>query len=191
MNRDEVIDILKHTGVLLQGHFLLTSGRHSAQFLQCSQLFQNPRAAAPLVAELVKPLDGQIDTVVGPAMGGVILAYEAARALGARAIYTEKESGRMVLKRGFFLQPGERVLVVEDAVTTGGSVRQTMEAVAATGAEMVGAAALVDRSGGRVSLGVPFRALVTLDIPSYEPDDCPLCRAGIPLSRPKASPGQG
>ncbi|MCL5677253.1 MAG: orotate phosphoribosyltransferase, partial [Firmicutes bacterium] len=135
------------------------------------------------------------NTVAGPAMGGVILAYEVARALGARAIFAEKvekpegAEPAMAFKRGFVLRPGERVLVVEDAVTTGGSIRQVMDAVQAAGGQVVAVGAVVDRSAGTVDFGVPFKALLTLDVPSYLSGDCPQCRAGILLVRPKAGGG--
>ncbi len=182
------LDRLVELGVLRQGHFLLTSGRHSDRFMLLSQLFQHPAAgqefAAALAAKLPWP---EIDVVIGPAMGGVILAYEVARALeGPLAIYAEKTEGdAMALKRGFTLRPGERVLVVEDAISTGGSINKVIQLVRQSDAELVGAAALVDRTGGRIDLGVPFVSLISLTVDSYEPTDCPLCQAGLPLVKPK------
>ncbi len=190
MNREETIDIFRKTGVLMDGHFLLTSGRHSPQFLQCSQALQFPEVGERLGRALAELFAGDhIETVVGPAMGGVILAYEIARAVGARAIYAEKlENGGFGFRRGFALRPGEAVLLVEDAVTTGGSVKKVLDLALGTGARPVGVGALIDRSGGKVDLGVPLKVLVSMEIPAYEPGECPLCRAGIPLTRPKGTP---
>ncbi len=188
MTAEEAIKIFKDTGVLMDGHFLLTSGKHSPKFLQCSQVLQRPEATGPLGRAVAGFFAGErVETVIGPAMGGVILAYETARALGARAIYAEKgEGGGFVLRRGFSLRPGERVLLVEDAVTTGGSVKQVLALVVKLGAVPVGIGALVDRSGGKVDLGVPLKAVAAMEVEAYDPADCPLCRAGVPLTRPKA-----
>jgi len=188
LTEDEIIDLLKRTGVLQEGHFRLTSGRHSPTFLQCSQVMQYPHYAEMLCRQLAAPFQGSgVQTVIGPAMGGIILAYETARALGVRAIFAEREEGKMHLRRGFSMTPGERFLVVEDAVTTGGSVNEVLELLAEAKARVVGVAMLVDRSGGRVGFGVPQEALVTLDIPSYSPAECPLCRAGVPITYPKSA----
>ena len=188
MNPLEVEGLFRATGVLQEWHFLLTSGRHSPGFLQCSQVLQLPAETARLAADLATAFRGEgVEVVLGPAMGGVILAYEVARQLGTRAMYLEKGGdGSMVLKRGFRLSPGQRVLVVEDAVTTGGSVLKTIQALEPLGVQIVGVGALVDRSGGQVNLGYPLRALLTLEVPSYEPEECPECRAGVPLVKPKA-----
>ncbi len=184
---DDFLALLRGTGVYREGHFLLTSGRHSPAFFLFSQLFQHPREAERAGAALAALFAGEaVDTVVGPAVGGIILAHEVARALGVRSIFAEKVDGGMAFRRGFALRPGERVLIVEDAVTTGGSVLKVLAQVRAVGAVPVGVGAVVDRSGGRAEFGVPFRAVLALDVPSYGPDDCPLCRAGIPLERPKA-----
>lgn len=186
MTEEEVLELLRRTGVLMEGHFRLTSGRHSPTFLQCSQVLQYPHYAELLCAQLAAPFAGSgVQAVIGPALGGIILAYETARALGVRAIFAEREEGQMRLRRGFAISPGERFLVVEDAVTTGGSVNEVLELLAQARARAVGVAMLVDRSGGRVGFGIPQAALVTLDVPSYSPAECPLCRAGIPLSYPK------
>ena len=181
------LERLKAWGVLREGHFLLTSGRHSSRFLLFAPAFALPSAAAELgqaVAELFERQD--IETVVGPAMGGVILAHEVARALGVRSIFAEKDGERMALKRGFTLRAGERVLVVEDAVSTGGSVQKVLDICEAMQADVRGVGIIADRPGGKVDLGVPLKALMTLEIPSYAPDDCPLCREGRPLERPKS-----
>ncbi|MHB0885411.1 MAG: orotate phosphoribosyltransferase [Bacillota bacterium] len=189
MTADEAIEIYRDTGVLMDGHFLLTSGKHSPRFLQCSQVLQHPETTARLAAALAELFAGErVETVIGPAMGGVILAYETARALGARAIYAEKnDGGGFMLRRGFTIRPRERVLLVEDAVTTGGSVKRVLDLVVELGAVPVGIGALVDRSGGQVDLGVPLRAVATLSVEAYDPAECPLCKAGVPLTRPKAA----
>ena len=188
---DEVLETLRQAGAILEGHFLLTSGRHSYRFLQMSQVWQYPAQAERLARALGSRVADRLgpdaaETVVGPAMGGVIIGYEVARALGLRSVYTEKEGEGMALKRGFRVHPGERVLMTEDAVTTGGSVRKAMDALRAAGAVPVAVATAVDRSLGKADLGVPLISLVQVDIPSYPPDDCPLCRQGLPLTKPKS-----
>lgn len=190
VTEEEILRLLRETGVIMEGHFRLTSGRHSPTFLQCSQVLQYPRHAEALCRQLAAPFAGSgVQGVIGPAVGGIILAYETARALGVRAIFAEREEGRMRLRRGFTISPGERFLVVEDAVTTGGSVNEVLELLAEARARAVGVAMLVDRSGGKVGFGVPQVALVTLDVPSYSPAECPLCRAGVPLVYPKGAAG--
>lgn len=185
MQREEILDLFQKTGVLLEGHFRLTSGRHSGKYLQCAQVLQYPQYTDKLAEELAAAFTGQaIDTVIGPALGGIIIAYEVARKLGTRALFAERENGVMTLRRGFRISPGERVLVVEDVVTTGGSVNEVLEIVAAQQGQVVGVGALVDRSGGRLNFGVPLRALLELEIPSYSPAECPLCQAGLPLVKP-------
>lgn len=187
MKTQEVLEILARTGVLMEGHFLLTSGKHSDRFLLCSQVLQYPPEAEKICQALARLFPDQgIDTVMGPAMGGIILSYETARALDCRAIYTEKEGRDMVLKRGFSLSPGERVLVVEDVMTTGGSAKKVVNIAREKGAQVVGVAAMVDRSGGSIDLGVPIRSLVQLSISSWDPDQCPLCLQGVELIRPKS-----
>lgn len=179
------MQILHQSGALLEGHFLLTSGRHAARYIQCARVLQYPAYAALLGEELAGFFRAEeVQAVLGPALGGIIVAHEVARALGARAIFAEREEGRLTLRRGFSLAAGEAVVVVEDVLTTGGSARETMALAQAAGARVVGVGALVDRSGGRLDLGVPTRALLTLDVPSYEPQDCPLCREGLPLVKP-------
>lgn len=188
MTGEEVLDLFRRTGVLVEGHFRLTSGRHSPVFLQCSLVLQYPPYAEMLCRQLAAPFqDSGVQGVIGPALGGVILAYETARALGVRAVFAEKEEGQLRLRRGFSLSPGERFLVVEDAISTGGSVNRILELLAQARAQAIGVAVLADRSGGRVEFGIPQVALVTMDIPSYSPAECPQCRAGIPLTYPKAA----
>ncbi|WP_273379259.1 orotate phosphoribosyltransferase [Symbiobacterium thermophilum] len=192
---EKVLDILRTTGALLEGHFQLTSGRHSDRFFLMPHTLQHPaqterlcRALAGLFAE-----EG-VETVVGPATGGIILAYEVARQLErltgrpVRAIFTEKtEDGGMALKRQWRLRSGERVLVVEDAITTGGSVVKAIAALQAYQPALVGVGCIVDRSRGAVEFGVPLRALVRAEVDSWTPDECPLCRAGVPVVKPKGN----
>ncbi len=181
----QLLSIFHETGALLEGHFQLTSGLHSPRYLQCALVLQHPPHAEMAGRSLAAHFaDEQIDIVVAPAIGGIIVGYETARAAGARALFTEREAGTMTLRRGFSIKPGERVLVVEDVVTTGGSTRETIETVRRAGGEVVGAGSMVDRSGGAVDLGVRRVALVTLDVPAYDPASCPLCQSGTPAVKP-------
>ena len=186
MTRDELIKLLEEIGAIRQGHFELSSGRHSGTYIQCALVLQYPNHAEELgraIAEQVRDLE--VSCVVSPALGGLIIGQEVARALGVRAIFVERDrSGQMTMRRGFELKPGERVLVVEDVWTTGGSTRETIGVVEQASGLVVAAGAIIDRSGGRLELNVPARALLELDVPSFEPDDCPLCRAGSIAMRP-------
>jgi len=185
MTRDEILELFTKTDVLKTGHFLLTSGLHSDKYLQCAQLLQYPEATEKAIGELAKNFKGEdVHTVIGPAMGGIIISYEMARQLGARSIFAEREDGKMTLRRGFTLNPGERVLVVEDVVTTGGSVKEVISLVNELGAQVVAVAALVDRSGGKVDFGVPAYYLLNLDVKAYVPQECPLCKEAIPIIKP-------
>ena len=185
MTREEILELFTKTDVLKTGHFLLTSGLHSDKYLQCAQLLQYPEATEKAIAELANNFkDKGIETVVGPAMGGIIISYEMARQLGAKAIFTEREDGKMALRRGFAIKPGEKILVVEDVVTTGGSVKEVIYLVKELGGEVVAVAALVDRSGGKVDFGVSAYYLLDLDVKSYAPEECPLCKEGLPLVKP-------
>lgn len=173
------------TGALLRGHFRLSSGLHSDTYLQSALVLQHPREASRLGDALAAAFAGvTVDAVVAPAIGGILVAHEVARALGVRGLFTEREEGRMTLRRGFRLEPGERCLVAEDVITTGGSTREVMETVETSGGVVVGVGALVDRSGGRVALAVPLAALLTLDASTYPAADCPLCRTGMPVVKP-------
>ncbi len=184
MDDHKLLSLLKETGVLMEGHFLLTSGKHSGRFLQCSQLLQYPEYTAEVCRLMAKPYEkDNITAVIGPAMGGVILAYETARALHARALYAEPAEGKMVLRRGFKLTKKDRVLVVEDAVTTGGSVQKVLDLLSTLEVEAVGVAVLIDRSGGKVDFGMPAHYLLSMNIDSFDPGTCPLCEAGIPLQK--------
>jgi orotate phosphoribosyltransferase len=180
-----LLSIFQQTGALLEGHFQLTSGLHSPRYLQCALVLAHPRHAEWVGRALASHFaEEQVAAVVAPAIGGIIVAHETARALGARALFTEREGGRMTFRRGFKLSESERVLVVEDVVTTGGSTRETIDAVTGAGGKVVGAGSLVDRSGGAVDVGVRRVALMTLDVPAYDPADCPLCREGTPAVKP-------
>ena len=183
---DRVLEILTETGVLLQGHFLLTSGRHSDKYMQCARVFQYPEYSEELSRMLAAQLsDLDIDLVIGPAIGGIVFSYEMGRALGVKTLFAERENGTMTLRRGFSIKPGSRVLVVEDAVTTGGSVKEVIALVESLDAQVVGVGSLVDRSGGTVDFGVPFYAVYRTKIESFTAEECPICKEGkIPLVKP-------
>jgi orotate phosphoribosyltransferase len=179
MEADEVLKKFKETGALLEGHFVLSSGLHSAVYLQCALVLQHPSEAEELARRLAEHFSGEnIQTVASPAIGGLIIGHEVARAIGARFIWTERENGKMTLRRGFSVTPDERVLVVEDVVTTGGSTRETVEALQASGANVVAAASIVDRSAGKAEVGVPRVSLASLDVPSVDPSVCEACKRG-------------
>ena len=185
MTESEVLTLFRRSGALLEGHFRLSSGLHSPGYLQCALVLQHPRDAEALgaaVGKLVRSLGAA--TVLSPALGGIVIGQEVGRALGVRAIFAERQDGTLTLRRGFALDPGEKVLVVEDVVTTGGSTRETMEVARAAGAVVVGACAIVDRSGGKQDLDVPFHALLPMDVKTYQPDACPLCQQGVPVVKP-------
>lgn len=176
-----VIDILKKTEALLEGHFLLSSGKHSNRYIQCAKILQYPEEAEKVLAAVVNQLkDMEIDVVLGPAMGGVIVAYEIGRQLGKKAIFTErdKENDAMVLRRGFEIKKGEKVLITEDVVTTGKSALEAVDVVQSLGGEVVGIACIADRSKGK--LQYPIYSAIKLEIDTYESDQCPLCKEGIP-----------
>jgi orotate phosphoribosyltransferase len=184
MEEAAVRKLLVDTGAILEGHFLLTSGLHSPLYVEKFQVLQWPEHTARLCAALAGRFKGAgIQVVVGPVTGGIILAHEVGKNLGTRAIFTERENGRMTLRRGFAIAPGERVLVVEDIVTTGGSVHEVLEVVKEQGGEVAGVALLVDRSGGKADFGVRTEALLKLEVPTYQPDACPLCQAGVPITK--------
>lgn len=185
MTNQEIIAMLKEAGVLLEGHFLLTSGRHSDKYMQCAKIFQDAKYSVPLCAELVAQYrDENVELVIGPAIGAISMSYEVGKQLGVRNIFAERENGVMTLRRGFTIEKGERVLIVEDVVTTGGSVREVMNLVRACGGEIVGVGSIVDRTGGAIDFGVPYRSAFSMDITSYEPENCPICKTGMPLIKP-------
>ena len=189
MTENEILDIFRKHSALLEGHFVLSSGLHSDRYVQCALVLQHPDAAGTLCAQLAAKLKHLGATAVAaPALGGVIVSYEVARALGIRSLFTERQDGVMTLRRGFSFAPGEPTLVVEDVVTTGGSTGETIAAVEQAGGKVVGVGSLIDRSGGKVDLGVPRAALVTLDVKTYNPSDCPLCKSGTPAVKPGSRP---
>lgn len=188
MQVEDVLAEFRASKALLEGHFLLSSGRHSAHYLQCARVLMNPerasRLAFALAAALPRDLRRQITKVVAPAMGGVIIGHEMGRALGVDAMFVERPTGTFELRRGFALEPGDKVLMVEDVVTTGLSSREAIEAIEAAGGEVIAAAALVDRSAGTVDLGVPFTALIALNFPTYAEDEVPEALAATPAIKP-------
>ncbi len=190
MQQNDALAMFREAGAYLEGHFRLTSGLHSPGYMQSALVLQHPRNAAALGAALAGLLEGLgARVVLSPALGGIVIGYEVGRALGVRAIFAERTGGTaLALRRGFTLAPRERVLVIEDVFTTGASTRETIELARAAGAEVVGAGAIVDRSGGTLDLGVPYRAVVGLALPTYDPAGCPLCAAGVPLVKPGSRP---
>ena len=171
-------------GALLRGHFLLSSGLHSDRYLQCALILAQPPRAEELGRALAAKLSVKPDLVVSPAMGGLMIGHEVARALGVRHYFTERADGLMALRRGFTLKPGERALVIEDVVTTGKSTKEVFSVLRAAGAEVAGAGSIVDRSEGKAALGVPYAALWTVAVPTWTPDACPQCKAGVPAVKP-------
>ena len=180
-----VLAIFRESGALLEGHFRLSSGLHSSGYLQCALVLQHPKRAEALGRALAAVLSaGSATAVLSPALGGLIIGHEVARALGVRAIFAERQDGVLTLRRGFQLDDTDHVIVIEDVVTTGGSTRETMEVARKAGAAVAAAGAIIDRSAGSPDLGVPFHALVTLSLPTYRPDSCPMCEAGTPITKP-------
>ena len=182
---DHVIEMFRRVGALLEGHFRLTSGLHSSGYLQCALVLQHPREAEACGAALagrVQSLGAR--TVLSPALGGIVIGQEVGRGLNVRAIFAERQDGALTLRRGFTLSPGEKVLVAEDVVTTGGSTRETIALARAAGAEVVGAASIIDRSGGQLEIDVPYVSLAVLTVPTYQPEACPMCLAGLPVVKP-------
>ena len=184
MTEEEVKDLLVKTNAIMNGHFLLTSGLHSPHYVEKFNVLQHPKYTQQLCEAMAEKFkDANIETVVGPMTGGILLAHEVGKALGTRAIFTERENGKMTLRRGFQIPAGTRVLVVEDIVTTGGSVKEVMEVVKEHGGELVGVGLLVDRSGGKVDFGVRTEALLHLNVETFDPATCPLCAKGVPFTK--------
>jgi orotate phosphoribosyltransferase len=171
-------------GALLKGHFLLSSGLHSDRYLQCALILARPERAAELGAALAAKIGGKPDLVISPAMGGLMIGHEVARAFGVRHYFTERVDGTMLLRRGFWVKPGERVVVIEDVVTTGKSTKEVFAVLRAAGAQVAAAGSIVDRSEGKADLGVPYSALWTVAVPTWTTDACPQCRAGVPAVKP-------
>ena len=181
---NDLLDLFRKSGALLDGHFRLTSGLHSTGYLQSALVLQHPPHAEALgraIGERVADLKATV--VLSPALGGIVIGHEVARALGVRAVFAERQDGALTLRRGFILAETDRVLVVEDVVTTGGSTRETIQVATAAGGRVVGAASIVDR-GGSGALDVPFQSLVSIALPTYEPEQCPLCAQGLPVVKP-------
>ena len=185
MTQEEVRALLVKTGAIMDGHFLLTSGLHSPHYVEKFNVLQHPAYTAQLCAAMAEKFkDAEIETVVGPVTGGILLAHETGKSLGTRAIFTERVDGKMTFRRGFSLRAGERVLIVEDIVTTGGSIKEVIKVVKAAGAVPVAVSMLVDRSGGKADFGdVPSTALLTMDVETYAPETCPLCAKGVPMTK--------
>ena len=184
MNQSDVLTLFRRSGALLEGHFRLSSGLHSPGYLQCALVLANPPDATALGAALgdrVRAFGANV--VLSPALGGIVIGHEVARALGVRALFAERQDGGLTLRRGFALGPDDRVLVVEDVVTTAGSTRETMEVARQSGATVVGACSIVDRSGGAHGLE-QYASLLTMDLPTYREDACPMCKAGAPIVKP-------
>ncbi|MFW5649200.1 MAG: orotate phosphoribosyltransferase [Candidatus Alkaliphilus sp. MAG34] len=186
INRERVIEILEKTGALKNGHFLLTSGLHSDRYIQCAQVLQYPKYTEEICKGLADEFrEDNIDIVIGPATGGIIMAYEMARQLGAMAMFAEKEKEKRVLRRGFYVPKGAKVLVAEDVITTGGSVKEVIELIKEIGGIPAGVAVLVDRSNGKIDFGTKLRSALSLEVASYEETECPICKKGnIPLEKP-------
>jgi orotate phosphoribosyltransferase len=189
LTRDELLDMFRRSGALLDGHFRLTSGLHSPAYLQCALVLSRPADAERLGQEIASKVRSYGATVVlSPALGGVVIGHEVGRALGVRALFAERQEGAMTLRRGFVLADNDRVLLVEDVLTTGGSTRETMQVARAAGAQVVGVGSIVDRSGGTLAFDVPFASLLSMDVPAYEPDKCPLCAQGLAVVKPGSRP---
>lgn len=186
LTQESVLNLLKEAGVLKEGHFLLTSGRHSNKYLQCANIFKNTKYSEKLCADLAEQFrSANVELVVGPALGAVQMAYEVSRHLNCENIFTERVDGEMTLRRGFSIKPGQRVLVVEDVVTTGGSVKEVIEIVKKSGGEVVGVGVIVNRSGGKVDFVAPLKSVISMEVDSWTAQDCPLCKAGqIELEKP-------
>lgn len=185
MTEREILGLFEKSGALLSGHFKLSSGLHSERYLQCALVLQYPDIAEKLSKAIAKNFSkDSIDVVIGPALGGVTLAYEVARAIGRRGLFTERQDGKMVLRRGFSISKGEKVLVVEDVVTTGGSTKEVIELVNSLGASVVGVGSIIDRSSAGIDFGVPFKPLAKIEVETFEEDKCPLCKKQMPITKP-------
>ncbi len=185
LTNERVIEVLKEAGVLSEGHFLLTSGRHSGKYLQCAKIFQDTKYAEELCASLAKKYeDVGVDIVCGPAIGAIQMAYEVSRHLGVKNIFTERVEKKMMLRRGFTIEKGQKVLIVEDVITTGGSVLEVIDIVREQGGIVCGVGVLVDRTGGKIGFGVPLNSVISMEVESFSEDECPMCKAGLPIEKP-------
>jgi orotate phosphoribosyltransferase len=182
--KDVLVTFEKHNA-LLSGHFKLSSGLHSGQYLQCALVLQHPDIAEKLAEEIAKKFkDDGADLVIGPALGGVTFAYEIARALGVRGLFTERQDGKMCVRRGFSIGKGEKAIVAEDVITTGGSTKEVIDVVESFGAKVIGVASVIDRSGGSAKFKVRFESLAKIKVETFEEKSCPLCKSGIPVTKP-------
>ena len=189
LSQSEVLDLFRATGAFLEGHFRLSSGLHSSKYLQCALVLQHPSHAETLGRALAERVPAEVHVVASPALGGLIIGHEVARALGVRHVFTERDAERrMTLRRGFRIAPGERVLIVEDVITTGGSSLEVAEVVRGLGGQVAAAASIIDRSGGAADLGVPRVALAVLAVETWPPAECPLCAQGIHVEKPGSRP---
>lgn len=185
MKAEEVLELFEKSGALLKGHFKLSSGLHSEKYLQCALVLQHPDIAEKLAKALVNNFSAdKIDVVIGPALGGVTLAYEVARAIGRRGLFAERQDGKMVLRRGFTISKGEKVLVVEDVVTTGGSTKEVINLVKSFGADVVGVGSIIDRSSSKIDFDAAFKALARVEVETFEEGKCPLCKTEMPITKP-------
>lgn len=184
LSRQRIADLLKEAGVFMEGHFLLTSGRHSDKYMQSARIFQNYRYGQELCSVIAEQYKGRVDLVVSLAIGAIQMGYELSRQLDCENIFAERENGVMTLRRGFSVQPGQRVLVAENVITTGGTVKELLPALKGQGADIAGVAVIVDRSAGEIDFGVPLTAVYADKVESWEADDCPLCKKGIELVKP-------
>ncbi len=186
---ESILEEFRKTGAYLKGHFRLTSGLHSNEYMQCALVLQHPSIAEKFGRQLAGHF-AKADIVVSPAIGGLIIGHEVAKALGARFLFTERDpaTSKMILRRGFNVSPGETAVVIEDVVTTGGSTRDVIETLEAAGVKVLGAGSIIDRSGGKADLGVPKVALATLEVTAWPADFCPLCQQGVPVEKPGSRP---
>lgn len=185
MKKEDVLNLFKETGAFLEGHFLLTSGLHSPHYFQCARVLQYPMQAQKLCWEIAcNFMSEKVNLVIAPALGGIIVAHEVARLINARAIFTERENNKMTLRRGFEIKRDEKVLVVEDVITTGGSISEVMELVQEAGGKLIGVGFIVDRSQNRAQFKVPKFSVIEMDVITYQPEACLLCKQGIPIVKP-------
>jgi orotate phosphoribosyltransferase len=185
ITNEKALELLKEAGVLLEGHFLLTSGRHSEKYLQCAKIFKDAKLSELLCKELADRLgENKPDQVCGPAIGAILMSYEVSRQLGTPNIFAERENGAMVFRRGFEVLKGQKILVVEDVVTTGGSVKEVIKLIQDAGGIVSGVGAIVDRTGGNIDFGVPFYSVLSVEVESFDPENCPICKTGVPVVKP-------
>ncbi len=185
LTKERVLEILTEAGVLMEGHFLLTSGRHSNKYLQCAKIFQYTKYSEELCKDLAEKFQNDgIEVVIGPAIGAIQMAYEVSRHFGVKNIFAERENGAMTLRRGFTIKEGQKVLIVEDVVTTGGSVKEVIEIVKKHGGDIAGVGVIVDRTAGKANFGTKFKSVISVDVESFDPENCPMCEQEIAIVKP-------